>query len=293
MDIGVVQNVDTAKGTVDVLIHGTQSEYSQTGVPIVRNSDTISVIPKIGARCLLAKVGNEMVCMGYLPKEGAETEAANDSTDLQAGDFRIGNETDGMIGTLEGGMLVALANGTGIIILRDKREVDLVGKDVSIDTPSVHKTYKTDDLGGAVVNESVYGVLGQVESTQVNANLGTYEKNISRMNSIKIGINSGVSETELALIGKKLLELDITLPTDLGEISLRWDVATQTLTLNSANPVAFRAPFINQNTSIPGPQNAVITGSFFCPALQKFLWQLNPNPTTVYAGNEPPTSEEG
>lgn len=272
MDIGVVQNVNTSRATIDVLVHGVGREYIQNDVPIVRNSDTISVIPKVGARCLIANVGNEMVCMGYLPTEGPQSQEANDEQDLQAGDTRIGNEQEGQIGVLEGGMLVALANGTGMIVLREKREVDIVGKDVAIDTPTVHKYYKTDDLGGADVNESVYSTVGKVEGKNIKANDGTYEHTIDRVHSVKLEVNKGATTAELIALGQVLQDLTVTIATDVGDIELGWDINTHRFTLNvpgeleitAQTLIRLLAPIVGINCPGTNPLQGLVNGTFRC-----------------------------
>lgn len=279
MEIGIVQSVNTSKGTIDVLIRGPQGEIFQPGIPIVRNSDTISIIPKVGARCMVAEVGHEMFCMGYLPEEGPEAEESNKNNDLRGGDFRIGNEKDGVVGVLEGGMLVVMASGTGLIVLRDKRELDLVGKDIAMDTPSIHKNLRTDDDGGADIDESAYSSLGRVESNKIKANDGVVEKAFDRVKSVKLQINKEASQAELVAIGKTLQDFSITVATNAGDIELSWDSTTNRLSLGAPGEVSINAgsllrilaPTIALNSSGVDPSKALINASFICPFTQKPL----------------------
>jgi len=292
MDIGIVQNVDINKGTIDVLVHGVGREYTQNNVPIARNSDTISMVPKVGARCLIASVGNELICMGYLPAEGAEAEEANKNKDLRSGDFMIGDEENGQVGVLEGGMLVVLANGTGMIVLKDKREVDIVGKDVAIDTPSIHKYFKTDDLGGADVDETVYSGIGLVESKKIKANEGTYNHSIDRVHSVKLQVNKGATSAELIALGQVLQDLTVSIATDVGDISLGWDAITHKFTLSvpgeievsALTMIKLIAPAIALNCPGTNFLQGLINGEYQCQVTGMPLASTNQQLMTVQGG---------
>lgn len=292
MDIAQVTGVNTTKGTVSVKVIGARDEYLQDNIPVMQSSPNATVLPKIGDRCVVSNIGGELICMGYLKKETQEVEEENEARDSRPGDFQIGDQDTGMIGNLQGGMLVMMANGTGVMITRDDRIVNIVGDMIGFDTPTVHKTWGNSN-GSADIQESIYYALGEISKTSINGDSGDMDINVQRMKNIKFRINGDVLPVELAALGRQLetFEIEVNTAAD-KKLIIKWDNVLQefsievpgSTTITSEGLLRILAASMGFNCSGTNPLQGLINGTYKCQMTGMPLASTGQQLSTVQGG---------
>lgn len=140
MPIGIVQSVDTEKGTVSVMV---QSRSGTRPIPRVRLMKD-GKIPEINTRILIFKDGRNYYYMGQPEAITPEAEEDRASQENVAGDEFLGDPDGAHMHIRTGGMVALMADKiTGFIANKATGIIQLLGKILSFDTTYYHKLVRT------------------------------------------------------------------------------------------------------------------------------------------------------
>lgn len=140
MPIGIVQSVDTEKGTVSVIV---QSGPGTRPIPRVRLMKD-GKIPEINTRILIFKDGRNYYYMGQPEVITPEAEEDRASQENVAGDEFLGDPDGAHMHVRTGGMVALMADKiTGFIANKATGIIQLLGKILSFDTTYYHKLVRT------------------------------------------------------------------------------------------------------------------------------------------------------
>lgn len=234
MPIGIVQDVDPAKGTISVKVQGSAGTRMLPRVRMMKDAK----IPEYGTRVVVIKDGRNHYYLGTPEPITPEAEDDRSSEDNMPGDDWLGDPDGAHVKVRSGGMVEALADKlVGFIANKATGIVQILGKIFSVDTTYYHKLIKTEGRNTKIdtmISGSPNGIPLSLEMVRALLNTadGTLAIDLSAFTDIqaKLLINPVSGNALGANIG-------IEAQTPLGPAALSFNGTTGDITVASPGAV--------------------------------------------------------